>query len=95
MGTMCVPSVHKEQLKDSHKLNSLNTMIQKGIVQYNQIETSLDDCGSKDEEEPFCNIAVTESDRTNAKQKLLNVGTVLGLNTKDYNFNYFLKDFEE
>jgi hypothetical protein len=70
-------------------------MIQKGIVQYNQIETSLDDCGSKDEEEHFCNIAVTESDRTNAKQKLLNVGTVLGLNTKDYNFNYFLKDFEE
>ena len=25
MGTMCVPSAHKEQLKDSHKLNSLNT----------------------------------------------------------------------
>jgi hypothetical protein len=70
-------------------------MIQKGIVQYNQIETSLDDCGSKDEEEPFCNIAVTESDRTNAKQKLLNVGTVLGLNTKDYDLNYFLNDFEE
>jgi hypothetical protein len=55
---MCVPSAHKEQLKDSHKLNSLNTMIQKGIVQYNQIEVSLDDCGSEDEEEPFCNIAV-------------------------------------
>ena len=70
-------------------------MIQKGIVQYNQIEASLDDCWSEDEEEPFCNIAVTESDRTNAKQKLLNVGTVLGLNTKDYNLNYFLKDFEE
>jgi hypothetical protein len=53
----------KEQLKDSHKLNSLNTMIQKGIVQYNQIEASLDDCGSEDEEEPFCNIAVTECKR--------------------------------
>jgi hypothetical protein len=49
----------QEQLKDSHKLNSLNTMIQKGIVQYNQIEASLDDCGSEDEEEPFCSIAVT------------------------------------
>jgi hypothetical protein len=42
MGTMCVPSAHKEQLKDSHKLSSLNTMIQKGIVQYNQIEVSLE-----------------------------------------------------
>jgi len=70
-------------------------MIQKGIVQYNQIEASLEDCGSEDEEEPFCNIAVTESDRTHAKQKLLNVGTVLGLNTKDYDLNYFLKDFKE
>jgi hypothetical protein len=27
MGTMCVPSAHKEQLKDSHKLNSLNTIL--------------------------------------------------------------------
>jgi hypothetical protein len=34
-------------------------MIQKSIVQYNQIEASLDDCGSEDEEEPFCSIAVT------------------------------------
>jgi carnosine synthase len=95
MGTMCVPSAHKEQLKDSHKLNSLNTMIQKGIVQYNQIEASLDDCGSEDEEEPFCSIAVTASNRTHAKQKLLNVGSILALNTKDYDLNYFLKDFEE
>jgi hypothetical protein len=47
MGTMCVPSAHKEQLKDSHKLNSLNTMIQKGIVQYNQIEASLDQAAHK------------------------------------------------
>ena len=68
MGTMCVPSAHREQLKDPHKLNSLNTMIQKGIVQYNQIEASLNDCGNEDEEDPFCNIDVTESDRTHAKQ---------------------------
>jgi hypothetical protein len=70
-------------------------MIQKGIVKYNQIEASLDDCGSEDEEEPFCSIAVTASNRTHAKQKLLNVGSILALNTKDYDLNYFLKDFEE
>jgi hypothetical protein len=35
------------------------------------------------------------SNRTHAKQKILNVGSILALNTKDYDLNYFLKDFEE
>ena len=69
MGTMCVPSAHKEQLKDPQKLKPLNTMIQKGIVQYNQIEASINYCGNEDEEDPFCNMDVNESDRTHAKQK--------------------------
>jgi hypothetical protein len=53
MGTMCVPSAHKEQLKDPQKLKPLNTMIQKGIVQYNQIEASINYCGNEDKEDPF------------------------------------------
>ncbi|XP_076088640.1 carnosine synthase 1-like [Mytilus galloprovincialis] len=97
LGTMCVPSAHKQQLKNPNNLNLLNTLIQKKAVRYNQIEASLEDCGSADEEEPFCNIAVVDVNLNikRSKRKLTNICNALGLNTKTYDLNYLLEDFKE
>ncbi|CAC5423555.1 CRNS1 [Mytilus coruscus] len=97
LGTMCVPSAHKQQLKNQNNLNLLNTLIQKNAVRFNQIEASVEDCGSADEEEPFCNIAVVDLNLNmkRAKRKLINICNALGLNTKTYDLNYLLSDFKE
>ena len=93
IGTMCVPSAHKIPLTDNTNLNLLKGMIQTGIVQYNQIEASIAECGHDDDEEPFCNIAVRDTDVKRAKQKLITICNVIGINTKDYDLEYLLKDF--
>ncbi|CAC5368312.1 CRNS1 [Mytilus coruscus] len=94
MGMMCLSSVHKQQLKNPNSLKFLNALVSGNIIRYNQIEASLDECGSENDEEPFANIAVMDKNLETAKAKLINIGNALGLNTNNYDYNYLLSHFK-
>ncbi|VDH96479.1 carnosine synthase [Mytilus galloprovincialis] len=94
MGMMCLSSVHKQQLKNPNSLKFLNALVSGNIVRYNQMEPSLDECGSENDEEPFANIAVMDKNLETAKAKLINIGNALGLNTNNYDYNYLLSHFK-
>ena len=94
LGMACVPSMHKEQLENSNILDSIMSMKERRIILYYQMRDTVGNCEEDEDEIPFCSLAVTESSLRNAKVKLKHVWDLVGLNTNDYDLNYFLKYFK-
>jgi carnosine synthase len=94
IGVMTVPSAHRKALSDPANMRLLQLLEDNGVVRVNRIEAGHlpppeEDCY----EEPYANIAVLDRDPEVAKSKILGVFTLLGMNTKEYPVEEFLRDF--
>ena len=93
VGVMCVPSQHKEALKDSANLDYLRQMHTSGHIRFNQLEGAEDLTKEDRYEEPVCNIAAWHTDREEAKNVLLKICKQIDLETLEYPVSHYISDF--
>jgi len=93
VGVMAVPSAHRRALSNPENMKLLQLLEENGVVRVNRIEPYLPPPEEDCYEEPYASIAVMDRDPEVAKTKIVGVFSLLGMNTKEYPVEEFLRDF--
>ena len=94
MGVMLIPSVHRHFLEENSQCNNVvKGMHLNGDIVWNQFDKEVPEHECETHEEPIANIAVSAEKVECAKRKLLSVCGLLGINSRSYSVDYFIKHF--
>ncbi|KAM8924563.1 carnosine synthase 1 [Pelodytes ibericus] len=91
VGVMCTRKGHKEALHSTTKPQRLVDLHDAGHIRFNCLEGNID---KGPDEEPCGNIACEGGNQREARERLLGVCAVLGLDTKDYPVRYLTGEFQ-
>ena len=94
MGVMLLPSLHEAFLKsNSVEHNAIKGMTLTGDVIWNQFDHEVTQHVTSRHEEPIANIAVSGTDATDARKKLLSICDSLKISSENYSVGDFTSQF--